>query len=238
MKFIKKYIRLIVLIITCLLIFIIYNNNDKKTINYISLGDGFAVGLNSYEQKDFGYSYYLKNYFESNDKLNKYYDFSYKDIMIKDLYKDILIDKKNNKREILKQALRNSNLLTLSIGINDLIYKKSLIKDLTETKKRQIIKEIVKNLDKTIIEIKKYYKKDIYIIGYYNFYPQNSVESSLIDNLNIEYKKLSTKNKYKFIEVEKIINRNSEYLENPNSFYPNTKGYHKICQKILEKIPF
>ena len=99
MKFIKKYIRLIVLIITCLLIFIIYNNNDKKTINYISLGDGFAVGLNSYEQKDFGYSYYLKNYFESNDKLNKYYDFSYKDIMIKDLYKDILLDKKNNKKD-------------------------------------------------------------------------------------------------------------------------------------------
>lgn len=237
MKFLKKYVKLIVLIITCILIYIIYNNNDKRIITYISLGDGFAEGINSYEQKDFGYSYYLKNYLESNNKLNKCYDnFSYKDIMIKDLYKDIIIDQKNNQKENLKQALRNSNLLTLSIGINDLIYQISLTNNLTDSKKEAIINKICKDLKKTISELQKYYKYDIYLIGYYDFYPQNSVESYLLKQLNKKYKELSTKNNIIFIETKDIINRNSGYLENPNSFYPNTEGYQKIYNKILEEI--
>ena len=61
MKLIKKHIKLIVLIITCLLVYIIYDNNHTKSITYISLGDGFAVGLNSYETKDYGYSDYLSD---------------------------------------------------------------------------------------------------------------------------------------------------------------------------------
>ena len=91
MKFLKKHIKILVLIFTCLLIYLIYNKNNINNITYLSLGDEYAMGINSYGVKDYGYNDYLKDYLEKNNKLHKYYNnFSYKEIRINDLYKDIL----------------------------------------------------------------------------------------------------------------------------------------------------
>ena len=80
----------------------------------------------------------------------------------------------------MKQALRDANILTISIGLNDLIYRKSIQTNNIGNKEDIIIQNIMIDLDELITEIKKYYKYEIYIIGYYNFYPQNSVENKLL----------------------------------------------------------
>lgn len=237
MKFIKKYIKIIVLILTCLLIYMIYSKTSTNNITYLSLGDGYAMGINCYGVKDYGYSDYLKDYLEKNNKLHKYYnDFSYKEIRINDLYKDILINKENNNGENLKQALRSSNLLTISIGLNDLVYKTSITGKLSTYQQKIIINDIKTDYKKLINEIQKYYKYDIYIIGYNNFYPQNTVERNMLDNLNDEIKKLSTEKNIKYVETNSLFTKNSGYLENPNSNFPNTNGYYQIYNKIIEKI--
>lgn len=237
MKLIKKHLKLIVLILTCILVYFIYQNNNHHNITYISLGDGIAMGINSDGVKGYGYSDYLKDYLKNNHKLHKYYsNFSYQDIRINDLYKDILINEKDSEEENLKQALRESNLLTLSIGFNDLIYQSSLKEITTKKDSEIVISKIEQDLKKLLTEIKKYYKYDIYLIGYNNFYPQNSVDKKLLDELNLKYKELSTEFQINYIEVDDHINKNSGYFEARDSFYPTEEEYKEIYNKILREI--
>ncbi|MCI8347028.1 MAG: hypothetical protein HFJ12_03655 [Bacilli bacterium] len=237
MKRLKKYLKLIVLMLICILVYLIYNTNNHYNITYISLGDGFAMGMNSDGLKGYGYQDYLKDYLKSHKKLHKYYsDFSYQDIRINDLYKDILINEKDGKEENLKQALRESNLLTLSIGLNDLVYQYSLVGDITESEAEEILSKIEKDLEKLIKEIKKYYQYEIYLIGYQNLFPQNSGEKKLLDQLNVKYKKLSTKLGIRYIDTSQIDNKNNNSIENSNNMYPYSEEYKKIFQKILEEI--
>lgn len=232
MKIIKKHLKLIVFIITCILIYIIYSNNSNiKNINYISLGDGYAKGINSYGENSYGYSDYLKDYYDDNNRLNNYYNYSEDDIKIKDLYNEIIINRQHN-NESIKQSLREANILTISIGLNDLIYKNSIQTSNFNSGKTKSIQNIIIDLDQLITEIKKYYKKDIYLIGYYNFYPQNSVERKLLDKLNYKYKGYSKKNNIIYIDNSNMNNKLDLYIDNPNSYYPNAMGYKKIFNNI------
>ena len=232
MKQLKKHFKLIVLALTCILVYLIYNTNHHYNITYISLGDGFAMGLNSDGVKGYGYQDYLKDYLKKNNKLHKYYsDFSYPDIRINDLYKDILINEKDGKEENLKQALRESNLLTLSIGLNDLIYQCSLKGEIKEYESKEILSKIEKELKKLIKELKKYYQYEIYLVGYQNFFPQDSVEKKLLIQLNLKYKELSKELGIKYIETGEV---NNKEVENSNSIYPSSEEYKKIFQKIKE----
>lgn len=239
MKLIKKHQKLIVFILTCLSIYLIYNCNDTNhKITYISLGDGYAEGLNSYYQPSYGYSDYLKDYLEQQGNLNYYYSgFSDKEMTLKDLRKDILINVKEKEGHTsIKEALRESNLLTLSIGLNDIRYKLSEYQNPTSKQQQQIVTEIKEEMQKTIKEIKKYYKYDIYIVSYNNLYPQNSVERKLLEELNKEYKKLEKEDHMIYIKNTEIEENPEKYLENPTSIYPNELGYKEIYQNIQAKI--
>ena len=72
MKLIKKYKFLIILILVCTSIFFIYRKNDKNNINYTSLGDALAIGVDSFGRIDYGYSDYVKNFLKEQNKLNQY----------------------------------------------------------------------------------------------------------------------------------------------------------------------
>ena len=161
MKFIKKHYKLFISILVCLLVFVIFKENNKNNQNYLSLGDGFALGKDSYGQVDYGYSDYLKDYLQKNEYLNRYIkSFSEETMSIAELKSKIIVNKKINigNQEInLKQALRESTILTLSIGLNDLIYQISIADNLTDNKLDKIITNIEKNFNSLIIELKKYY---------------------------------------------------------------------------------
>ena len=237
MKFFKKHLKVIVFLIVCLLIYYIYINNNKTRINYISLGDGFAVGINSYNQKSYGYNNYLSDYLKKTKRLNKYYNnFSYKDMEVKDLKKDLLINVGDKNKNNLKEALRESQILTLSIGLNDLIYQIDTSSNMNSKEEDKIINNILKELSTSIVEIKKYFKGDLYLIGYYNFYPQKTVQKRMLDKLNCGYKKISKKYQLIYINNSNINLNLDKYLDNPGSIYPNTLGYKAIFDNILVKI--
>ncbi len=239
MKFIKKYIKLIVLIITCIFVYLIYTNNHNiKNINYISLGDGYAKGINSYGEKSYSYSDYMKDEIASNNQLNNYYNYGEEDIKIKDLYNNILINIQHDDQPNIKQALREADILTISIGLNDLIYRKNIYISNVGNANEKIIQNIIIDLDQLITEIKKYYKKDIYLIGYYNFYPQDSVDKKLLDNLNAKYKSYSKRKNIIYIDNSNMNTHLITYLDNPNSYYPNTEGYKKIYSNLSSKINY
>lgn len=237
MNFIKKYTKLIIFIIICLVIFLIFKLNNHHNITYLALGDSFALGKNAYGQIDYGYSDYVKDYLEKNDKLNKYIKtFSEEDASITTLYQNIVLNKKitlNNKEYNLKQSLRETNILTLSIGLNDLIYKLSITNNLNESSIDKIISEIAENFNKLITEIRKYYPKEIYVIGYYNIYPQSKLYELSIKKLNNIYK---NNKDIIYIDTYELFEKNKLYLPNFINYHPSTHGYKAISNEILTKI--
>ena len=56
-------------------VFLIYNRTYTLKINYVALGDSVAAGRNPYGVDDYGYTDYVKDYLQKNDKLNNYISF-------------------------------------------------------------------------------------------------------------------------------------------------------------------
>lgn len=233
----KKLIKLFILIIISLSVYFIYNLKDTSTIIYTSLGDGFADGINSYGDKNYGYSNYVSDNIKKEESLNRsYLNFTSKDMTINDLRSLILLNNHDNNQNNIRQVLRETDLLTISVGINDLIYKMNVENITTNHQKEKTITEIVDNLDITLQEITKYYQKNIYLIGYYNFYPQNSVERKMLESLNSKLEEYSMKNNLIFVDNSNMDKSLSLYLDNPNSIYPNIDGYKKISDNIWSKM--
>lgn len=233
----KKLIKLFILIIISLSVYFIYNLKDTSTIIYTSLGDGFADGINSYGDKNYGYSNYISDNLKKEESLNRsYLNFTSKDMTINDLRSLILLNNHDNNQNNIRQVLRETDLLTISVGINDLIYKMNVENITTNHQKEKTITEIVDNLDITLQELQKYYQKNIYLIGYYNFYPQNSVERKMLESLNSKLKEYSMKNNLIFVDNSNMDKSLFLYLDNPNSIYPNIDGYKKISYNIWSKM--
>lgn len=232
---IKKHYKLIIFLLVIFVIFLIYKENHNHYFNYTSLGDGYALGINSYSEIDYGYSDYIKDELLTDKRLKLYTkDFSKKDQSIEHLYESITTNEKItiDSMEInLKQTLRESNLITMTIGLNDLIYHVAITPEMSEYQLNKIIEEIDNNLNKLIKEIKKYYPKTIYIIGYPNIPIENIYIKEGIDKLNELYQ--NTKG-ITYISATDIIS-DSDFL-NPNNIYPSKEGYKKIADKVLQKL--
>lgn len=237
MKFIKKHKKLIMLILTIISIFFIYKINNKNNINYTTIGDGFSVGIDSYGVIDYGYSDYIKDYLEKNNKLNRYIkSFSYQNISIETLYEQILSNKKLKlgEEEInIRKTLRETNILTLSIGLNDLLYQFNITKEQTPNSINSALKEIEKNFNNLIDEIKKYYPKEIYVMGYYNVILENEQLNKAIKSLNKIYEKNEN---VIYVPTYELFKNNPSFCSNPNSIYPNRIGYQAIANEFIVKI--
>lgn len=237
MNFIKKHHKLLIFILICITIFLIFKTNNHHNINYTVLGDNFALGKNAYGQIDYGYSDYIKDYLTENSKINKYIkSFARNDSSINNLYQDIIINKNikiNNESYNLKQTLRESNILTLSVGLNDLIYQISISENITSSEIERILNKIEDDFNKLINEIKKYYMNDIYVIGYYNIYPDNKIYQQAIKKLNDIYK--SNKNVI-YIDIYDLFNDNLIYFPQITNYYPSREGYEAISLEIIRKM--
>lgn len=237
MKFIKKHYKFLITISVCLTIFLIFQKNNHNNINYTSLGDSLSLGVDSYGQVDYGYSDYVNDYLLKENKSNKYLkSFSNSTYSIKSLYQDIIINKKinlNNKTYNIKQTLRESNILTVSVGLNDLIYRLSITNNLRDTNIDKIISEIKIDFNLLITEIRKYYPYDIYVIGYYNIVPESNMYDKAIQKLNDIYKE---NKEVIYIDTYNIFKNNKEYMPNFINYYPTRKGYEAISKEIIDKV--
>ena len=229
-----KLIKLAVLILSVPIIFLIYKTTNKNYINITILGDGLSQGINSYETIDYGYGEYLRDYYQNKNLLKNYSkDFTKSDMSIEMLNSYILINKKMNsynKKDNIKHILTESSVIIMSIGLNDLLYKITLSNQKISTI-NTIVDEVYDNLKKLINEINKYNDK-LCIVGYYESNKYNYKINYAITKYNELIK--NTKN-ITFIDTNSYL-KDSKYLENPYSYYPNTQGYQQIYSKILSKI--
>lgn len=245
----KKVKKLIILILILIIVFTIYILNIDKTIDYIALGDSLALGQNPYNQIGYGYSDYVSNYLKENKLLKNYTkDSAQSGYRITDILKDIENNKKitiNGDSKGIKEILRESELLTLSIGANDIISKlstTSLNIDLNEFDIiNNYIDNTIDNLETLIKTIQKYFKKDMILVGYYNPLSATSSEfcrvlEPLFIKMNTQMKNLSKKYNIYYVEIYEIFKENPEYLPNPKDIHPSNKGYQVIASSIIDVI--
>lgn len=235
------------LLITIFIVYGIYNFYSEDKLNYVALGDSLAQGENPYGEVGYGYADYIKEYLSGKDKLKSYTkDYAKSGDTTQDLIDKI---KSNSKLKIdneeigIKRVLRESDLVTISIGANDLMesmHIKSMqsldTMDYNEIEKN--INKVTKNVDKAITEVKKYAKKEILLIGYYNpinkeFVDNEKIEA-LVDQIDALYTQICAKHKIVYIKISDLFVQNDGFLPNPYNIHPNYKGYQAISKKIID----
>ena len=220
------------------LVFVVYKISYDGKIKYVALGDSLAEGINSYGEIGYGYTDYLADYYRKGKILKTYSnEFVNYDYKINNIIDDIHNNKKvktDNKIINIRKTLRESDIVTISVGLNDYLEKtKNIEKDqLTFEYSKQIIDEISIEFDSMLKEVKKYSKNKIIVIGYYN--PNDNYKYDYI--VKYSDKLLNTiclDNDVIFIKISDLFKNKDIFFPNPNSYYPNTLGYYEIFKKIV-----
>ena len=232
----KKIIKLFSLLLIIILVFEIYTYGKSNKLYYLALGDSLAAGINPYGKIDYGYNDYIKDYLTNKKKLAYYKNYA------KTGYETSNITEDLNNNLKLKNDLRESDIVTISIGANNLLhkidFKKFEISRIKELKNQ--IRLIIPDLDKCFNEIRKYAKEEIIIVGYYNPIPfLFNTNSKDLDNIfayiDDQYKNLAKKYNCKYISFYESFKKHTTYLPNPLDIHPSIEGYKEIADTIINK---
>lgn len=237
MIYIKK--KLVIFLIATIPILLIYKITINKTYTYLSIGDDLAKGHTPFNTYNMSYTDYLYKYLKEQYpkiKLNK--DFIEEDIRIKDLIIKIT-EPDLTKSKNLSQALKKADIITLSVGSDELFSK--LRSNYTITNMNFFyIDELLKDTTTLLKEIRKITNKKIYIIGYYSPINETLENSSYITTLfnyiDTKYMDLETKYNVTYIRIDEEFRTNPLYLPNKTNAFPSLEGYKLISDKIIKKL--
>ena len=246
----KKHLKLFVLAISLVLVFTIYwiykeNNSD---IYYVALGDSLVEGMDPYGVIGYSYSDYIRDYLKENNRLKFYTkEFSKTGYTTNDLKNDIENNKSiklKDRNLSIKEALRESDLVTITIGANDFLRGLSIndlytsLDDLQESKRK--IDVIGKDVKDVIKVVKKYAKKQIILVGYYNPLPRLTTIKGDVDELikysYSVYEDICKDEDIECVNVFDVFDKNEELLPNPLDIHPSIEGYEKISKEVIKKI--
>lgn len=221
------------LILILVLIFFIGINVKNNKISYISIGDGLSKGMNYNNFKSIGYSDYLYNYLKKENKIELYTkDFSNENNRITDLIDDINNNISINKIYI-QNAIKNANILTISIGMNEILYKYS--NHSNNGYMYSYIDECISDINKLLKLITKLNNNKIFLLGFYN--PTSDTElDEFIKYTNNKIENLCNNYKINYIDTYNIFNNNKHMIYNENNYYPNQDGYKLIANAVKSKL--
>ena len=202
------------------IVFLIYSFNINKKVYYLSLGDYLSYGINNNKIVNNTYSNNLREYYKDN--LENYVNYSVlDDYRVMDLYKDITSNKKikfKNKKYNIQNLLIKANLITISIGMNDLLYKIEYSNNMYD-----YTDELLNDIEKLLVLIRKYNKDKIYVLGFYNIID----DLELINYANLKLNKICNQNKVVYVDISNL----DKYILKDR--YPTNDGYTYISNQIL-----
>lgn len=213
----KKIIPILFLFLSIFMCYLIYKLTEDNKICYTSLGDIIS------ENK------YIKD-IENTSTYNT--DFINKDYRIVDL---LNIIKYNQEKELdsstvsIHQILKKTDILILSIGMND-IYSK-----LNDDTKNiyTYTNNMINNLELILDEIDRYDYRQVFVLGYYN--PTNK-HNDIYTYLNYKLSRITNKYHYTYLDLNQIFKNNPKYLQKADNFYLNDAGYREIIKLIVENL--
>lgn len=229
--------KILILIIVSLSVFLIYLGFKDKKIYYLSLGDSLSLGKNSYNILDYGYSDYIKEYLENNDILETYVDeYNNEEKRIIDIINDIKHNEKkliNNKEKTIQHVLIKADLVTLSIGTNDLLNNVRIDYEFNITDLYNKFEKLLVDYENLFKLLREYCKEKIVLIGLYNNSDENLDE--FFNYANTKLQELCNKYNINYININDEF-KNNKYFSNTNRLYPNKDGYMYIGKEIVKLI--
>lgn len=228
--------KILTVIIIVLAVFLIYLGFRDEDIYYLSIGDYLSNGINPYGSKDYGYSDYVKDYLNGKDKLEVYVNYSSNNKrtidIIKDIEDNIKIDV-NGKKKTMQNALIKADLVTLSIGMNDLINNVLFNSDFSINDLYNKLEQVSSDYEELFKIIRSYCKEEIVLIGLYNTTGNNELDE-FFDYANKKISALANSYDIDYVSIYDEFKSN-EYFVN-NKMYPNKLGYEVIFDKIVNII--
>lgn len=223
----KKVFLILTLFLSC---YFIYTKTEGNKQNYLVIGDSLSKGINEYGISSYGYSDFIKDYLEEN-KLLKNYDQTFTSIDYKT--SDILNILKYNQtknNQNLNRLIKETNIITISLGIQEIYYKLNNNNQNIYT----YIDNMINDYDQILNYISRFPPKKVYVLGYYN---TSKTNNDIFNYANYKLEELTKNYNYDYIDLSRILDNNPTYINQINSNYmPNIKGYQKISQIIVEKI--
>ena len=225
--------KILVLGIVLLGIFLIYLSTLDKKVYFLSLGDEISQGINLYNKKDYNYNDYVKEYLENKKVLETYINLYFNDNMRTIDLIDYIEENKEivleGKKKTIKNALIKADLVTLSIGSNDVVSKLLLKNNYTKEELYNYLDEYLKDIENLFKLMRQYCKEDIVFIGYYNIFNDDTY-NEYFKYLNKKVKKIS--NNYEINCVDIMDDIKNDKIN--NNFYPTKDGHINIGKKIVD----
>lgn len=203
----KKILVTIFIIIIVAIIYIVFKDNK---IYYVSISDR----LNN----DYSYKDYIKDYLDELNILEKYSDISGVDNRVTDIIRNIEDNKVYDGKNI-KNILIKADILTLSVGYNDIITKMDKYNMYTMY---GYIDTFLSDLNSLYSLLREYDKEKIIMLGYYN--PYSSKYNDIINYINQKVENLCLKYNIDYIDISDI---NKYLVDNRISI----EGEHFIFDK-------
>ena len=224
--------KILILGIIILSIFIIYLTTIDKKVYFLSLGDEIALGITKEGYYELNYNDYIKEYLENKNKLEIYInDFTTQGYRITDIINDINKNKElEETNKTIKNTLIKADLVTLSIGTNDIISQIEREYKLTKIDYNKIyknIKQITEDLDKLLKLLREYCKEDIILVGI-NITTEDEKINEIINYANETFEQIS--NKYNITYINQYENKQEIKI------YPTKEEYKMLGDKIIEEL--
>lgn len=229
------------------------------SLDLVALGDSLAAGVNENGKLGQGYADFLALMIQEKGHLGTYNKgFAYPGYLTsnvieeieKNIEKPLLgLDAVSGKVVSLKQSIIDAEIITLSIGANDVLGDIPKDKDgkvdvgaINALEILATIPKVTENMNKILMQIRALNADaEIVVMGYYNPYPAlKEMESSLaylVDSLDKAIKNIVIANDAKFIDVKALIKENAgTYLPNPANIHLSEAGYKAVAQAMFKEI--
>jgi len=244
----RRYKLLIGFIITGIILVSIFFLTRDKEIYYLSLGDSLAAGQTPNNTISESYGDYVAEYLKDKEVLEFYTKgFSKSGYRSIDLLNDLKNNKKikvKNKDLTIKHALIKADIVTVSIGSNDLFYKLNIGNEFDLNEFDDIytyVDESIRDVDKLLYELRKSCKEQIMVFGFYN--PFTNFSSSFADTVepvilyaNDKMEKLVRKYDMTYIDIHDVFLANNNYLPSKLEIHPTKEGYKAMSRSVINLI--
>lgn len=241
----RRYKLLIGFFITGIILVSIFFLTRDKTVYYLSLGDSLAAGQTPNNTIEESYGDYVADYLKDKEVLEfytkKFAKSGYRSI---DLLNDLKENKEvsvDGKKISIKHALIKADIVTLSIGSNDLFYKLNLGNEFDMNEFDDIytyVDEAISDVDKLLYELRKACKEQIMVFGFYN--PFTNFSSSLATTVepviiyaNDKMETLVRKYNMTYVDIHDTFLANNDYLPTTLEIHPTKSGYKAMAKKVI-----
>ena len=229
----------LVLALILFIVFVIYLSHIDKKVYYVALGDYQALGLTNEGIITYGYTDYLKDSLKKENKLETYIIGYAKDnARITDIIHDIEKNKKiqiNDKTQTLKNALIKADLVTLSVGMNDLFYKIGVNPDLQTLNYNEVyyhVDEMMEDLEQLFELLREYCKEDIIMTGFYNPIDiSNEKLNEILVYVNTRLEETADMYQISIVSINSFFEDRNGQIQ---SIYPSKEEYQKISETMNE----